>query len=536
MATAEAHSDGASGALAGFKDTVPRIAMRLLGLAFVDAFALWLLVQMFRDGVWIVGIAIAIIVVGINIVYLWEDLYPIRWMSPGLALLGLMVIFPVLFTVYTAFTNYSDGHLLTKQQTINLITGRSSYLPEGATTYSWTAFRTPGGEFALVLVSPDGETLLAEPGEPAQEIAPSDPGIGEFDEQGIPTSIEGSQRLERRDTIQYLSQLQNIRFGEEPNPFRINSLDAAARYQPRYTYDESRDAIIDQQTDTVYTANPETGFFVSDEGERLSPGYRVVVGGANFTRILTSPALRGPLVRVFIWTFVFAGLSVITTFALGLFFSLIYDTDFLGRKLVRSLLIIPYTIPAVITILMWRGLLNQQLGVITTTLRDVIGWSPAWFTSPWWAKVAILLVNLWLGYPYMMLICSGALQAISEDVYEAAQVDGASRWQQFWNITLPLLLISTGPLLVSSFAFNFNNFNIIFLYNEGGPPIPGSPVPAGHTDILISYTFRQAFGGGRGADYGYAAAITILIFLLVAGITLVQFRYTNMLEEVSENV
>jgi ABC-type sugar transport system permease subunit len=115
-------------------------------------------------------------------------------------------------------------------------------------------------------------------------------------------------------------------------------------------------------------------------------------------------------------------------------------------------------------------------------------------------------------------------------------VDGASGFQQFWRITLPLLLVAVGPLLVGSFAFNFNNFTIIQLYNNGGPPIPGTPTPAGYTDILISYTYKLAFGGGRGADLGLAAAISIVIFVIVGAITIANFRYTGMLEEVSESV
>ena len=135
-----------------------------------------------------------------------------------------------------------------------------------------------------------------------------------------------------------------------------------------------------------------------------------------------------------------------------------------------------------------------------------------------------------------MLICSGALQAIPDDIYSAAKVDGASAWQQFRRITLPLLLVAVGPLLVASFTFNFNNFNIIFLFIQGGPPIAGAATRAGHTDILISYVYNLAFAGGRGADYGLASAITIVIFMIVAAITLFQFRYTKMWEEVGENV
>jgi ABC-type sugar transport system permease subunit len=129
-----------------------------------------------------------------------------------------------------------------------------------------------------------------------------------------------------------------------------------------------------------------------------------------------------------------------------------------------------------------------------------------------------------------MLVCSGALQGIPQDIYSAADVDGAGAWPKFWKLTLPLLLVAVGPLLIASFTFNFNNFNVIYLYNEGGPPIAGAPTPVGHTDILISYVFKLAFGGARGADYGFASAISIIIFAIVVIITLFQFRYTNMWE------
>jgi ABC-type sugar transport system permease subunit len=199
-------------------------------------------------------------------------------------------------------------------------------------------------------------------------------------------------------------------------------------------------------------------------------------------------------------------------------------------------LLIPYTIPSLITILIWRGMFNNEVGVINRTLTDLFGIAPAWTVDPTLAKIAILIVNLWLGYPYFFLICSGALQAIPKDLYAAAQVDGANAWQRFSKITLPLLLVAVGPLLVASFTFNFNNFNIIFLFIEGGPPIAGSPTRAGHTDILISYVYNLAFAAGRGKEYGLGAAITIIIFFVVAIITLFQFRYTKMWEEVGENV
>jgi ABC-type sugar transport system permease subunit len=182
-------------------------------------------------------------------------------------------------------------------------------------------------------------------------------------------------------------------------------------------------------------------------------------------------------------------------------------------------------------------MMNPEIGVINRTLMDLFGVSIPWFTHATWAKIAILIVNLWLGYPYFMLICSGALQSIPSDLYEAAQVDGANAWHQFRKITLPLLLVSVGPLLIASYIYNFNNFNLIYLFIQGGPPIAGASIRAGHTDILLSFVYQLAFsGGGRGVQYGFASAITIVLFFVVATLTLFQFRYTNMWEEVGENV
>ena len=293
--------------------------------------------------------------------------------------------------------------------------------------------------------------------------------------------------------------------------------------------------MINQETGATY--QDLRGSFTAPDGTALQPGFIATIGVNNFRDFFTSPALRGPLLEVTVWNFAFAFFSLLLNFGLGLAIAVTFnDRHFPLKKLIRSLLIIPYTVPALITILVWRGMMNTDVGVINQTMEKSFGWSPPWFTDAWWARIAILLINLWLSYPYFMLICSGALQSISEDYYAAAQVDGANRWQQFRYITLPLLLVAVGPLLVASFTFNFNNFNLIYLFNAGGPPIAGTPTPAGHTDILISYVYNLAFSGSRGINYGFASAITIIIFFIVGAITLLQFRYTSMWEEVSRNV
>ncbi len=519
-----------------FSGSASNYLIRLLGLAVIDTFAVWMVFMMVRDGVYPLAVVIAIVTILLNAIFLREELYPLRWMAPGLALLILMVIYPILFTVYVAFTNYGEGHLLTKHQTVGRLQ-QTTFLSDAAVSYSWTAYRTPTGEYALLLKNDAGEQFFAQPNVPIATLAAT-ADVGAVDDEGIPEQIGAYARVPRRELGQVIRSLGGLNFGQAPEIVQLNPQrpTLASSFESRYVYDEARDAIIDQQTDVVYAANNQTGYFVSDAGERLDPGYRTLVGLNNFRRVFTSPALRGPFIRIFLWTFGFAFLSVLMSFSLGLGLAIAFNNPGLrGRKLIRSILIIPYAIPAVITVLMWRGLLNPRFGPINQFLSSTFNIAPEWFADPMMAKLGILLVNLWLGYPYMMLIASGALAAVPSDIYEAASVDGANAWQQFWGMTMPLILVSLGPLLISSFAFNLNNFNVIFLYNEGGPPISGSPVPAGHTDILISYTYRLAFGG-RGADYGFAAAITIFIFLMVASITFFQFRYTKMLEEVSENV
>src|SRR5690606_24122134 len=203
--------------------------------------------------------------------------------------------------------------------------------------------------------------------------------------------------------------LTEILFGEEGSTIQIRSPNEAAELQPLYVYDPELDAMISQETGTIY--RNLRGTFTSPTGEQLRPGSIEMVGFNTSRDFFTRPALRGPLVRIITWNFAFAILSLLLNFSLGLAIAVLFnDPGFPFKKLLRGLLIIPYTVPALITILIWRGMLNPELGVIDRTMEALFGWAPPWFTSPWWAKVAILLVNLWLSYPYFMLICSGALQ------------------------------------------------------------------------------------------------------------------------------
>ena len=514
------------------KSVIPRLISFALLIA-VDATVLWFLRRLITFGYLPLAFAIFIIAFIVNFVILRRQAYPVRWMVLGLVFMALFTIYPIIFTIWVSFTNYGEGHLVTKEQAMVQILSEK-YLPKAGKAYTWTAFKSSTGEYALWLVDAEGNAYLAKLGEPLTQPKPGEMGIGELDAKGIPVTIEGYQRLNAivAATDQNITQ---VLFGEEGRTIQVRSPKEAAELLPLYVYDPERDAMVSQETGVVY--QNIRGLFSSPDGTVLRPGFVSQVKVANFKEFFTSPALRGPLVRIILWNFGFAFFSLLLNFALGLAIAILFnDPNFPFKKFIRSLLIVPYTVPALITILIWRGMLYPPIGVIHRLIEGIFGWAPGWFTNEWWAKVAILLVNLWLSYPYFMLICSGSLQSISTDYYDAAQVDGASPWQQFRNITLPLLLVAVGPLLVASFTFNFNNFNLIYIFNAGGPPMSGTPTPAGHTDILISYVYNLAFSASRGVNYGFAAAITIVIFLIVGAITLFQFRYTRMWEEVSENV
>ncbi|GAB4574307.1 MAG: maltose ABC transporter permease MalF [Anaerolineae bacterium] len=519
----------------GLPALLSRHILKIIGLAILDAFGVLIFYGFLFGGQTALAVVFAAITIGINVVAFVPGLYPIRWMAPGIAFMILLVLYPLIYTISVAFTNFSDGHLFSKEEAIALH-GKATFIPEDAPTYQFTTFvsLTDDTRYALWLTreTESGvEVLWALPDQPLQVVETTDP--------EPPEEYNGYRPLERRELIGALPALEGAVFGEEPETVSILSAarGTAARSLQRYVWNEELNGLEDRQTGLLYVADDETGDFVANKGSAeeaiLQPGFWVYVGFDNFRRFVDSPALRGPLVQVFVWTVVFAALSVVSTFALGLFMALVLNTpDIVGRKIIRSLLIIPYAIPGVISILVWRGMMNPNLGVLATGL----GIHVPWFSDPIWSKAGILLINLWLGYPYMMLISSGALQSIPSDIYEAAAVDGAGGWQRFWNITFPLLLVAVGPLLIASFTYNFNNFVVIEAFNKGGPPIPGTLTPAGYTDILISYTYRLAFGTGRGADYGLASAITIIIFAIVAGVTLLQFRLTGQWEEVSENV
>ena len=507
-----------------------RLSAVYIGLAIVDGMALFLVYAFAADGVWELAITVGVITLLVNIVNLRAGLYPLRWIAPALALMGLMVIFPVVYTVYVSLTNYGDGNLLTKQQVINLLS-KETFLPAGGKTYEWQLFQNESGDFALWLTAADDAAFFAT----VDDFAPVS---GYAPGADLPERYQGYRKLDRGESLRASREAQAQSFGGDATRIGIAGRKLAGEFEGRYVFDGAVDAVHDRATDTYFTANYESGQFENAAGDTMRTGFISLTGGENYARLISSPLIRGPLARIFLWTVGFSLASVISTFCVGLLFALVLQNRRIPfRRGFRTLLIVPYAIPGLISVAIWKGMFNANLGVIPNTLASIGIQAPPFFIDAGWAKIGILLVNLWLGYPYFMLVCSGALASIPKDMYEAAEVDGANWWHKFHALTFPLLLVAVGPLLIASFTYNFNNFVLIEAFNEGGPPMRESgALPAGHTDILISYAYRLAFGGGRGADFGLASAVTIIIFLLVAGVTLLQFRVTRRWEETSENV
>jgi arabinogalactan oligomer/maltooligosaccharide transport system permease protein len=257
----------------------------------------------------------------------------------------------------------------------------------------------------------------------------------------------------------------------------------------------------------------------------LDPGWRAYSGLDNFKSLFLDEKLRNPFIKVFIWTIAFAFLSVGTTFAVGMALALALQGPIKFRRFYRGFLILPYAIPSFMSILIWRGLFNKDFGAINMLL----GLNIDWFDSPWLARFAVILVNLWLGFPYMYLIGSGALQSIPAELEEAASIDGATEKQTFYTIKLPLLLQILGPLLIASFAFNFNNFNIIYLLTGGGPTNAIDGEVAGATDILISYAYKTAFGSNF-QDLGLSSAISMVMFVIVGTMSMYTLKKSKVME------
>jgi arabinogalactan oligomer/maltooligosaccharide transport system permease protein len=511
--------------VAFFSGPVGLVAKYVL-LAAANAVGLYSFTVLLANGRWIVASFVALATIATDVVYLVPraQVVPLKFLLPGTILLLLFQITPIVYNASIAFSNYSTGHVQTKEEAIQTIKEASLAPPANGRTYTMTPAEKDG-ELVLLLVDVANGKVYAGTGDGLEELSAADVTVA----NGTVSAAEGYEVLKGDQLVGIDQQLTKLLVPVGEDRFvRPEGLSTAVELVPALRYDEQNDTFTSLETGAVFHDNGR-GSYATDSGETLEQGWRVGVGFDNFKTIFTDPLVRDPFVSVFVWTFAYAGLSVLFTFAFGLFLAITLNAAGLRlRRMQRALLVIPYAIPAFLAVLVWGGMLNDDFGLINNSL----GIDVPWLFDSNWAKVSCLLVNFWLGFPYFFLVCTGALQAIPDELNEAARVDGATGLQVFRRVTFPLLMVAVAPLLIASFAFNFNNFNNIYFLTKGGP-YSEDQVVAGSTDILISYTYKLAFQAAGGADYGLAAAVSIIIFFIIAAISAVSFSRTKALENLA---
>ena len=251
------------------------------------------------------------------------------------------------------------------------------------------------------------------------------------------------------------------------------------------------------------------------------------VGFDNFAALLDVGIWQDTFLSVFTWTIVWTLVATSLQIGLGFFLALLVnDKRIKFKRTIRTVLILPWAVPAFVSILIFAALFNPTFGAINRDLLSQFNLMIPWLSDPFWAKIALIMIQTWLGFPFVFALFTGVLQSVPQDMYEAADVDGGSRWQKLRHITLPHVLFATAPLLIMQYAGNFNNFNIIYLFNEGNPAVRGQN--AGGTDILISWVYKLTFETN---NYNMAAAITIIMGLFISILAFFQFRRTAAFKE-----
>ncbi len=494
-------------------------------LALVTLLALYLVTVIYAVGETLLAMTFLIVVMLAIWIYSSKKTLASRYLFPAVVAAIIFVVFPMIYTVSIGFTNYSSKNLLTFERARQFFLDESLRAPGPGYKFS---MHPDGLEYRIRLVNQDDDTLTFISDTLAlRKVAKLE--VKVHPEAELKLAL--ADALPLKDVIAQQNDIKALTLKlPDGAAVRMTSLREFAPVQPLYK--PNPDGSLTNVSDgSKLTPNRETGFFVTDAGEAKQPGFTVGVGFAHFVRVFTDTKFQEPFLRIFVWTVAFAALSVAFGAGLGLLLAVVLNWESLrGRGVYRLLLFLPYAVPSFISILIFKGLFNQNLGEINLILNGLFGIKPQWFADPILAKLMILVVNTWLGFPYMMVVCMGLIKAISADLYEASAVAGAGPLTNFFQITAPLIIKPLTPLLISAFAFNFNNFVLIALLTNGRPDFLDITVPAGTTDILVSYTMRIAFGDS-GQQFGLASAISTVIFFLVAAVTLVQMRFTKLAAE-----
>lgn len=488
------------------------VAMAVLGAAaLVAGLGLVVALHVVRQHA-IAGVMLAALAISV-VVYLTPRLYAWRYVLPSAIAVVTFVAVPIGYSFGISFTNYSSSHLLSFERATQVVVAR--------TNASDVAFdfvlHAAGGRHRFAFTGEDGARFVSGPvalGGPVR--VPLRAAQGEAEAAGEPLTLKDIVALqaELREVVAVLPDGTELR---QTNLRRFIAMRPAFTQNPDGTLTDTADG-------SILRADHDTGYWRRAGGAPLEPGFRAYIGGQNYRSVFTDRRFLQPLLRVFAWTVVFAVLNTLFTFGIGVVLAALLNWDALRyRNVYRTMLFLPYAVPAFISIPIFRGLFNENLGEINLILGQLFGVQPGWFSDPNLARGMMLLVNTWLGYPYMMVLCMGLIKAIPPELYEASAIDGAGPLANFFHLTVPLIARPIAPLLIASFAFNFNNLALVELLTEGVPDFLDTEVPAGATDLLVSYTYRIAFRDS-GQHYALACAISTIIFVIVAVLAVVNLR------------
>lgn len=252
------------------------------------------------------------------------------------------------------------------------------------------------------------------------------------------------------------------------------------------------------------------------------------IGFQSFIDLIQLKSWSRTFFGVMQWTIIWAVVATVTTYFGGLLVALLIQQKGVRFKtLWRTIFIIPYAVPQIISLLVMRNMFNGQFGPINQYLGYFgLGKLP-WLTDPIWAKATVIIVNMWVGIPVSMVLLLGILTTIPRDLYEAAEVDGASSYQKFRIVTLPMVLFATAPILIMQFAGNFNNFNVIYLLTNGDP-VNGEYQYAGSTDLLVTWLYKLTLDNNK---FNMASAVGIIIFVIIASFSVWNYRRSRSFRE-----
>jgi arabinogalactan oligomer/maltooligosaccharide transport system permease protein len=493
-------------------------------LAIASAVLLWMGYIALLASDWAIAITLGLVLVTANWVYFSKKSIAGKFLFPGTVLLAIFVVVPIIYTAWMSAYNYKTGNEITKDQAVTQLHQVGLVPAESGTAYDMVVGKYSGNDAVLLT---DQTTHTVSIGT-SEHLLPLPDGTFQLNKNHVASSADGFTVASPAEITKSSSWLSSFTIPLGGNQFiSPQGADVAALMFEKFSFNSDNSQIKDSLTGVTYIDNGN-GNFVSKEDATavLYPGWRQLNPAENYVGLLTDPKLSGPFIGVFIWTICFAFISVLMMWAFGLVLAIALDKKIRFRGLYRALLILPYAMPSFMSILIWAGIFNSDYGALNNLLNIHVDW----LNDVWLARLVILIVNLWLGFPYFYLISTGALQALPTDIEEAAEIDGATGSQIFWQIKLPLIFQILSPLLIASFAFNFNNFNLIYLLTKGGPVDVLNGQTAGATDLLITYAYKTAFGSNE-QNLGLACAISVIMFVIVGALSMWSLRRSRVLEE-----